>query len=441
MPLYDKLADRLKKLNSEDLLKALDTPEKASTNALSGEVRQKYLKALDEVYGNKEKRMKDMGFGGKTYYHGSPSSDIKEFDKAKLGTTTGGPGTDKNFFFTDNPEVANDYVQKESLAYEPKEIKDSMSEYKARGVPFEEYRLLAEPGTVYPVKLNEENMGITSKFDRDAVSSQMDELGLDRTQINNVSDGFSRNTPKSEINMVNNPASIRSVNAAFDPRFKDSANILAMNGSQPKIPGLMDTLKQAGSDMSRIASNLYKDSALEKADNYRSQALDRIINATDITRNVPEADTSTAKQYGRMGLDLIVPDVTDAIPMGKLGKLGALGIKEGKALKRGEKTVEEMMQGIRKADSSDLRAGSNLIGKPVFATAEEKALGFGKVTTPDIGTNVGHNEIMKVLNESPTYKNLINDRELFKTNPSAYDAQKQALINKAREYLIQKAGK
>ena len=71
----------------------------------------------------------------------------------------------------------------------------------------------------------------------------------------------------------------------------------------------------------------------------------------------------------------------------------------------------------------------------------EKALGFGKVSTPDMGGNVSHNEIMKVLNDSPTYQNLINDRELFKTNPSAYDNRKQELINKAREYLIQKAGK
>lgn len=185
--------------------------------------------------------------------------------------------------------------------------------------------------------------------------------------------------------------------------------------------------------------------AYQGAQDLRSKAIDKIIENTNFQNMVPEADTSTATKYGKMGVDMIMPDVSDALPLGKASHaimpiLGMAG-KEAKVINKASGTAEDLIQNIRKADSSDLRSGSNLIGKPVFATPEEKALGFGKVTTPDIGTNVGHNEIMKVLNESPTYKNLINDRELFKTNPSAYDAQKQALINKAREYLIQKASK
>jgi len=181
--------------------------------------------------------------------------------------------------------------------------------------------------------------------------------------------------------------------------------------------------------------------AYNSAEDLRSKALDKVIEATDLGKTVQGADTTTAKEYGKMGLDMIAPSVTDLIPGNKIAHGIGMGIKEMKMAPKAEKTAEELIQGIRKADSYDLGRNSGLIGKPVFATAEEKALGFGKVSTPDMGGNVSHNEIMKVLNDSPTYQNLINDRELFKTNPSAYDNRKQELINKAREYLIQKAGK
>lgn len=189
--------------------------------------------------------------------------------------------------------------------------------------------------------------------------------------------------------------------------------------------------------------------AYQGAQDLRSQAIDKIIENTNIGKNVPEADMSSANEYGKMGLDMVLPDVTDLIPAGKLGHVAnaafpilGMAAKEGKAVAKGAKTAEEMMQGVRKAGIEDMKLGSQLAGKQVFDTAEQKAAKkFGSVSTPDIGNSVSHNDIMDLLKDSPSYQKHIADRDLFKTNPQAYNDKKDYYINKAREYLQQKKGK
>jgi hypothetical protein len=188
-----------------------------------------------------------------------------------------------------------------------------------------------------------------------------------------------------------------------------------------------------GPDTSLGVANTFKD-AYQGTRDLRAKAIDQIIQNANIGKNVPEADMSSANEYGKMGLDLIAPDALDMIPMGKLGKLGALGIKEGKALSKGAKsakTAEEMMQGIRRADSSDLRIGSDLIGKQVFDTAEQKAMDLaqlGKVSTPNIGNRVKAGGVMEELQASPAFK----DIQQYK-GTSKYDVEKQKLINEIRK--------
>lgn len=170
--------------------------------------------------------------------------------------------------------------------------------------------------------------------------------------------------------------------------------------------------------------------AYQGAQDLRSKAIDKIIENTNFQNMVPEADTKTATEYGRMGVDMIMPDVSDAIPLGKASHammpiLGMAG-KEAKIANKASGTAEDLMQSIRKADSSDLRVGSNLIGKPVFATAEEKALGFGKITTPDMTTQ-NPLDIMSQLRALPEFQ----DIQKYK-GTQRYDFEKQQLLNKLR---------
>lgn len=91
----------------EELLSKIDTPEKAA--ALKGAEREKYLKALDEVFGSREQRAKDMGFGEETWYHGT-TVPIDEFKSEAKGLSTGAGSAKKGYFFAQEPSVASDYA-------------------------------------------------------------------------------------------------------------------------------------------------------------------------------------------------------------------------------------------------------------------------------------------------------------------------------------------
>lgn len=200
-------------------------------------------------------------------------------------------------------------------------------------------------------------------------------------------------------------------------------------------------------DTSLNVANTFKD-AYKGVGDLRAQAIDKIAEQTDLGRNIPEVGANEDyRNIAKTGLDMVLPDVTDAVPLGKASHamfpLLGMAAKEGKLLKfpkQAEKTAEELMQGVRKAESADLKLGSNLVNKPVLKTAEEQAAdklpgAFGKVSTPEMGSNISHNEIMDFLNKSPSYTEHINNRNLFKTNPQAYADKKDYLINAAREFL------
>jgi hypothetical protein len=61
------------------ILREIDTPEKAA--ALTGKAKKNYLDALDVVFGPKQKRASDIGFGPDDYYHGTTfDKPIKSFN-------------------------------------------------------------------------------------------------------------------------------------------------------------------------------------------------------------------------------------------------------------------------------------------------------------------------------------------------------------------------
>jgi len=97
--------DKLKKFMN--ILESVDSAEKAI--ALSGPERKQYLDALDAVYGDKAKRMKDMGFGDKTWFHGT-TVPIDEFQNTAKGLSTNAQSAKKGFFFAQDPSTASDYA-------------------------------------------------------------------------------------------------------------------------------------------------------------------------------------------------------------------------------------------------------------------------------------------------------------------------------------------
>lgn len=71
---------------------------------------KKYLQALESVYGDVSQRAKDLGFGLKTWYHGTKSKDIPSFDINKSGERFSLNEPKKAAWFTDNPDLASSYA-------------------------------------------------------------------------------------------------------------------------------------------------------------------------------------------------------------------------------------------------------------------------------------------------------------------------------------------
>jgi hypothetical protein len=205
------------------LLKGIDTPEKAV--ALTGKDREAYLKALEETYGNQSQRAKDMGFGDKTMYHGTANADIESFLPAKINSVVndGKPGS----YFTPNPESAAREAFYKADNVRDKKWSDKLKELEASGIDGKEADEIANlelqkptsGETIYPVKI------------RDDLSEKFTDWGVPSKSVK-----------------VQNPG-VRSTNAAFDPRFKDSDLILAAKeGAQ----GLGNILHKLGAPQRKV---------------------------------------------------------------------------------------------------------------------------------------------------------------------------------------------
>ena len=111
---FDALAEALglavKKYGDDaaKILEKVDTPELATS--LKGTERGQYLKALDEVYGPQANRAKQMGFGKRTWYHGT-TVPVDKFKKDALGLSTNAQSAKKGFFFAEDPSTASDYAE------------------------------------------------------------------------------------------------------------------------------------------------------------------------------------------------------------------------------------------------------------------------------------------------------------------------------------------
>lgn len=288
---------------AKSILSKIDSPEKAV--ALKGAEREQYLKALDELYGDRAKRAKDMGFSLKKWFHGT-SDDFDKFSSDKLGTNFENSGSSGyGHYFTNDPEVANRYAQyadtkKDKLAARAKnqntkdaarglydelrtvdkgrtltpeyeallkkeptdpranvgildlfDVQDSPEYLKYEAEKSDWEKLLRSTkkykdsgGTVYPVYLNHgrpivaDSIPSWSEKDYARLFKQFRDKKADTIGIRNVSDALDINK-KSHIAIIPRGSEnrIRSVNAAFDPRFKDSDLLLAGRaGALPVLP-------------------------------------------------------------------------------------------------------------------------------------------------------------------------------------------------------------
>lgn len=236
-------AEDVAKLSPEviNTLEKINTPE--ISTALKGAERDQYLKALDSTYGDRTKRASDLGFGDETFYHGT-KSDISEFDKSKLGSSTGAKSARRGFFFSDDPSLAADYAElappKTKALYDPR-----YKEAEARKAsPAEMGRIIEDINThgeqVIPVKLNTKG-SVQHDFKGNEYRDKgfadiLDQANGQGAVLQNAVDPvYTYNSKPSTIAAVQDPSKIRSVNAAFDPRFKDSAKIMAGAGAIPTM--------------------------------------------------------------------------------------------------------------------------------------------------------------------------------------------------------------
>lgn len=191
--------------------------------------------------------------------------------------------------------------------------------------------------------------------------------------------------------------------------------------------------------------------AYDKTQEIRRMAIDKIAEQTDLGKDIPGVGANEDyRNVAKTGLDMVLPDVSDLIPAGKVGHtanamfpvLGMMAKKEGKLLNfpKVEKTAEEMVQGLRKVEPQDLKLGSNMLDKSVLKTAEEKAAeqlpgAFGKVSTPDMGKQISNTDLMRELEKSKVWNDHRANRDMFKNDNANYMRLKELMIQAAKKKL------
>jgi hypothetical protein len=180
-------------------------------------------------------RAKEQGFDTETvYYHGSAregyvsDTDITAFDPDNVGDRW--RAEESGFFFSTSTKIANYYASSDRDYHNPGE---------GEGALYAVYLKMTNPLVVDADFLQKQNMadviardGAVSFWDnyQGLIREWVDEAGADSIKLVDSDSG-------EVMGVMFDPTHIRSVNAAFDPKDKDSANILKrFNPSQPRYP-------------------------------------------------------------------------------------------------------------------------------------------------------------------------------------------------------------
>ena len=360
-------ADDVAKLSPEvvNTLEKVNTPE--ISTALKGAEREKYLNALDATYGDKAKRSADMGFDPETYYHGT-GDNFDEFLNSKLGTSNG-PGVTKNqHWASDNPVVAEIFAKQsannlrdENLnkLYKPfreeresllKVLKDQTGAPRPEGfftmdkksldnmvkhgeitpeqadqivsLNKSEYRLkslsYASPGgsNLMPLRVNASGVPVMDA-EGQHWGDVADEIGNDSIKVKNLREGrddfFNSDMPMGTSVGLTDPSKLRSVNAAFDPRFKDSSKLLAGVSAAPAAN--MDPIGQLQELAEPVVSRYEK---------LKSMFTEPLAKQMDLTKD--GSATEGIKTSLDMGLD--PANLLGGIPGGLAAGIQLLGDKK-----------------------------------------------------------------------------------------------------------------
>lgn len=278
-----KVVKGLSKSDAEKILDKVDTPEKAV--ALTGDARAEYQNALDVIYGPKNNRMKDMGFGSDDWFHGT-SKDIQIFEpKAGSGSQTNLFG--KGVYLTQKPEIASEYAKNNASVLEL--LKDdgflrtiepiaqkhglSANEFVRKASQMIERGEYITPkmlqgfsdllekadefnqigGNVLPLKIRSENSfdlkNNWKKWDNLRGDAKAESRDAARLAVQNL--GFDSIIDSDQISVFD-PKHIRSKYAAFDPRFKDSP--LLMAGTAGAVMGTTMLPEESEASMGKFNS-------------------------------------------------------------------------------------------------------------------------------------------------------------------------------------------
>ena len=313
-----------------EILAKIDTPEKAV--GLIGPEREAYLKALTETFGDQATRAKDMGFGEQVYYHGSPADDIQAFKK-------GDPRQVGEFgiFAAEDPKFAKKFIGGKLVddsgttegagSIYPLQIRtekslDTTKRFKGREELLDD--LVSGRGSLVPeaqariqehlkkeMKSKTNNWGPIEQFD---ISKKIKDKGYDSVSV----------TEKGSKNIaVKDPNQIRSTNAAYDPRFKDSDLIMAAKEAPSK--GVVSTVLDKLGAPQRYAFGKAREALGLGEDTQDSGSFD-IVQALADRAGLPEDSSlvNAGKAVASAGLDVFA-DPLSLIPVGKAANLAGKG--------------------------------------------------------------------------------------------------------------------
>jgi hypothetical protein len=174
-------------------------------------------RGLDMSQGARMQRAAEQGFLPQTFYHGTPDSrGILESGFSKQGAY--GRGEDVPIFVSADKRLASTYAD-DSRAWD---YQNSTPET----LPL---RIMAENPVTFDWggrRFKDASQGNVYPTIRDAIEAAKAK-GHDAVTITNVVDDYRAKGAPSTITAIFDPANIRSVNAAFDPTKRNSANLMA----------------------------------------------------------------------------------------------------------------------------------------------------------------------------------------------------------------------
>lgn len=350
------------------ILSKITTPEQAA--ALKGPARAEYLKALDDVYGPAGKRAEQMGFDPKTkYYHGTTLKDgqrFAEFDPARAEH-----GFDA--FVTPDKSTAKWFAQRREVMNDNYRGGPAILDMRLRGKPVDPYMTLKK-NKLLELRSDgyQPNDTWLTVEKPEAIDALRKEGILNPKITETITRGnYSGNGAAKTANniAVSHGKDLRYSDAAFDPRFTDSSNLMAgkLIGGPP-MQQQEQPKNYAQGGLVTTTDEDFKDTPIKTAAvapttgaSAPPSAIDQSINLVDPdTQEVGSVPAAAASEYIKQGYRQATPQETDAfVHEQKYGGLGQQAVTAlegaGEAATFGLSTLAERAAGVPKEDITGRR--------------------------------------------------------------------------------------